>query len=94
MERSVKLQSQLLQKAIKLLKNGQELVYSTCSILKEENEEQIERILRKGKVEIVPIDQSLLEGIPLLPSTIEGTITICPTKLYEGFFVAKLKCYN
>lgn len=88
------MQSQLLQKAIKLLKNGQELVYSTCSILKEENEEQIEKILKKGKVEIVPIDKSLLEEIPLLPSNIEGTVTICPTKQYEGFFVAKLKCFH
>ena len=30
-------------------------------------------------------------GIPLLPTTIEGTICVCPNELYEGFFVAKLR---
>ena len=38
-ERSVKLQETLLKKAIKILKVGGELIYSTCSILKEENED-------------------------------------------------------
>lgn len=67
------------------------MVYSTCSILQEENEEQLKGFLEKRQVEIIPIDKNLLQGIPLLPTTIEGTIAVCPTKLYEGFFVAKIK---
>lgn len=67
------------------------MVYSTCSILQEENEEQLKGFLEKRQVEIIPIDKKLLQGIPLLPTTIEGTIAVCPTKLYEGFFVAKIK---
>ena len=37
-DRSIKTQKELLQKAIKVLKKGGEMVYSTCSILKQENE--------------------------------------------------------
>ena len=65
------------------------MIYSTCSILKKENEEIIGKVLKNNKIEIVPI--KLDEQIPLLPVTVSGTICVCPTELYEGFFVAKLK---
>ena len=90
-ERSVRTQKELIRKAVKILKKGGELVYSTCSVLKEENEEAIKDVLRSGNVEIVPIEIKEFEGVPLLPVTIEGTLCVCPDKLYEGFFVAKLK---
>lgn len=90
-DRSIKTQKELLQKAIKVLKKSGEMVYSTCSILKQENEENIEKFLKNNQLEIVPIDIELLKDIPLLPSKIEGVITVCPNELYEGFFVAKLR---
>lgn len=90
-QRSANTQIELLEKAIRLLKPGKELVYSTCSILKEENEKNIQRILKKGEVEIIPINQKELVGIPMLPVDIEGTVCLLPTELYEGFFVAKMK---
>lgn len=90
-DRSIKTQKELLQKAIKVLKKGGEMVYSTCSILKQENEENIEKFLKNNQLEIVPIDIELLKDIPLLPSKIECVITVCPNELYEGFFVAKLR---
>lgn len=90
-ERSVRTQKELIRKAVKILKKGGELVYSTCSVLKEENEEVIKDILRSGNVEIVPIEIKDFEGVPLLPVTIEGTLCVCPDKLYEGFFVARLR---
>lgn len=90
-DRSIKTQKELLQKAIKVLKKGGEMAYSTCSILKQENEENIEKFLKNNQLEIVPIDIELLKDIPLLPSKIEGVITVCPNELYEGFFVAKLR---
>lgn len=90
-KRSIKVQQELLKKAISILKPIQEMVYSTCSILEEENEKQLKYFLEKKQIEIVPIDKKLLESIPLLPTSIEGTIAVCPTKLYEGFFVAKIK---
>ena len=69
------------------------MIYSTCSILKEENEENLSKILKTGKVELLPIDVQKEEykNIPLLPVSIEGTICVCPNELYEGFFIAKLK---
>lgn len=88
--RSVKVQKELLSKAISLLKVGGELVYSTCSILKEENEEVVNSVLTSS-LEIVPIDESLFNGVPLLPVDIAGTVCVCPDELYEGFYIAKIR---
>lgn len=93
-ERSIKTQKELLKKALKILKTNGEIIYSTCSVLKEENEEVVQEILKLGNVEIVPIDIQEFKDIPLLPVNIEGTICVCPNELYEGFFVAKLKKVN
>ena len=90
-EKSVKTQKQLLKKAIKILKKGSEMVYSTCSILQEENEEVIQSILKTGKVEIVPIGIEKLGNLPVLPTSIKGTLCLMPNEYFEGFFVAKLK---
>ena len=89
-ERSKKLQIALIKKAIKILKSGKEMVYSTCSILKEENEDIIRKVLNEG-IEIVPIEFDGKETLPQLSTTIKGTLCICPTKYYEGFFIAKLR---
>ena len=45
-EKSTKTQIQLLKKAIKLLKPGKEMVYSTCSILQSENEDILEKAIK------------------------------------------------
>ena len=87
-KRSCKTQEELLTKALSILKHGGEMVYSTCSILKEENEEILNKVLKKFKAQIVPIQ--IRKEIPILPTSIDGVVTICPTKLYEGFFVAKI----
>jgi len=89
--KSTKTQFELLKKAIKVLKKGQEMVYSTCSILSCENEEIINKILTNNVCEIIPITFDGIERIPQLPSKIEGTICIMPNELYEGFFVAKIR---
>lgn len=90
-ERSMSAQLNLLKKAIKILKPGSEMVYSTCSVLACENEDIIQNVLSTGKVEVVPIDFAGIENIPVLPSKIDGTLCVCPNELYEGFFVAKLR---
>lgn len=90
-EKSQKSQLELLNKAVKILKQGQEMIYSTCSILSVENEEIVSKILKDNKVEIVPIEFDGKEELPLLPTKIEGTLCVMPTKLYEGFFIAKIR---
>lgn len=89
--RSIKTQEELLKKALKILKAGNEMVYSTCSILKDENENLLNKVLQKANAKIVPIDKEIFKGITMLPVAIEGTICVEPNELYEGFFVAKIR---
>ena len=91
LDRTVKMQKTLLDKAIRLLKPGHELVYSTCSVLREENEEVVAAALKKGGVQLVPIDTAMFDGVPLLPTDMPGVMCVCPDEWYEGFFVAKMK---
>ena len=88
-EKSTKSQTALLKKAIKILKKGSIMAYSTCSILKQENEEIVKQVLKD--VEIVPIDFEGIKDLPVLPSEIKGTLTVMPTEEYEGFFIAILR---
>ena len=87
-QKSSKVQEELLTKALTILKPGGEMVYSTCSILKEENEEIVKKVLKKFKAQIIPIN--VPQNIPVLPTTIDGALCVCPTKYYEGFFVVKI----
>lgn len=89
-QKSIKAQKELLKKALKILKPGKEMVYSTCSILQEENENIIDA-LNKKEYEIIPIEFEGIEQLPLLPTMIEGTLCVMPSELYEGFFVAKIR---
>lgn len=90
-KKTIKSQKDLLKKAIKILKPGHELVYSTCSILKQENENTIKEIIEKGQAEIMAINEGKLKDIPKLKSNIDGALTVCPNEYYEGFFVVKLR---
>lgn len=90
-EKSTKAQYALLKKALKILKPGHEMVYSTCSILKEENEEIVKKVLKEMKAEIVSIEFEGMNELPLLPVSLEGTVCVCPNELYEGFYIAKIR---
>lgn len=90
----VKIQEQLLNKALQILKKDHIMIYSTCSILYEENEKQLEKLIKQNKIEIIPIDQELFKDIPKLPTKIEGVICVQPNELFEGFFLAKIKKIN
>ncbi len=86
--KSTQTQKALILKAIELLKPKQTMVYSTCSLLKQENEDIIKIALKTNKMEIIPIELNI-EGI--LPSTLPGVITVMPSETYEGFFIALLR---
>jgi len=81
----------LLNKALKLLKPGKEMIYSTCSILSCENEDIVTKAISRANAEIVPIEFRGTEDLPLLPVKLNGTICVCPNELYEGFFIAKIR---
>ena len=85
--KTCRLQKTLLNKAVNLLKKGNTMIYSTCSILKEENECMIYELLKQNKVEIIPIE---IKNIPLLPTDLSGAICVMPNEFFEGFFVVKL----
>lgn len=67
-DRSVKTQTELLKKASKVVKASGEIVYSTCSILKRENEEVVQNILKSGVFEIIAING--FDDVPKLPTKI------------------------
>lgn len=84
LEKCVRLQRKLFEKAFRLLKKGGLLLYSTCSVLPEENGGILQTAQRLGATQL-PVQ--LPSEIALLPSP-EGTACVCPSALYEGFFLS------
>ena len=80
------IQYDILENVSKYLKVGGTLVYSTCTILPEENENNIEKFLENHKnFELLPFSVGELE-------VDSGMITLLPhTHHTDGFFIAKLK---
>ena len=85
--RSTKTQRRMLSCALDRLKSGHEMIYSTCSLLREENEDAVRSVL--SRAQIIPLEAP--EYLPLLPSATGGCITVAPSEMYEGFFIAKLR---
>ncbi len=83
---NAKLQRRLLRSAVAMLKPGGTLVYSTCTLAPEENEDMITWLLEEYpfmKPQPVTLPFSSRKGP-------HGEATLLPSKDYEGFFVAKL----
>ena len=91
LNKTVATQTALLQKALRLLGKGREMVYSTCSILRMENEGVLKKCLKAAGATIVPIEHEMTKHLPLLPTEIPGVICVCPDELHEGFFAAKIR---
>ena len=91
LSRTTKQQEALLHKALRLLRPGCEMIYSTCSVLAQENEEIVSRVLRKTGAQIVPLELAAFDSVPRLPVSIPGTLCVAPDELHEGFFVAKIR---
>ena len=91
LSRTTKQQEALLHKALRLLRPGCEMIYSTCSVLTQENEEIVSRVLRKTGAQIVPLELTAFDSVPRLPVSIPGTLCVAPDELHEGFFVAKIR---
>lgn len=92
-ERCVRTQRVLLAKALRLVKPGGTVVYSTCSVLRRENEGVLGDVLPGSGCQLEPIDLAALglDGLPLLPTSLPGTVCVMPTERYEGFFVSLVR---
>jgi 16S rRNA (cytosine1407-C5)-methyltransferase len=101
LEKLSTLQYQLMVSAIKCLRIGGELVYSTCSVAPEENELMIEKIIRKYPLEVIDIDPKIRDQFESgwttyknksIGKDLEKSMRIWPhLHSKEGFFVIKLK---
>mgnify|MGYP001582166374 FL=1 len=94
------LQKWILRSAISATKAGGTIVYSTCTLSPEENEQVIDWVLKKekGNVQVVPID---LQNAPLTQGlvnwgdkkyhkSIVQTKRVTPSPTMEGFYIGKL----
>jgi 16S rRNA (cytosine1407-C5)-methyltransferase len=96
-----RLQRWLLRSAISATKPGGTIVYSTCTMSPEENEDVVDWILEKENGNVVLEDahlESLTSDTPLpqwgsrtYSLDIKKTLRIYPSLLMEGFYVAKFK---
>lgn len=93
-------QKQLVKSAVKALKPGGTLVYSTCTLTPEENEEVIDFALREFPVELEPIDLPKLTVRPgltsfedkVFDSRLSKALRLYPFENQtEGFFIARLR---
>jgi 16S rRNA (cytosine1407-C5)-methyltransferase len=89
-------QRKLLRTAFQALKPGGILVYSTCTLTKEENEEIILWALDRfnTQISLQKIDLTLANATTQsiqLNNLNNSALIIIPTELYEGFFIAKLR---
>lgn len=84
------LQETLLDTAVRLVKAGGVIVYSTCSVIREEGEDIILRELEKGRSKPENLDQDSIVAArnPALPGTLRFHTHTHDT---EGFFICKLR---
>lgn len=88
----VKTQKKLLKSACMAVKPKGEIVYSTCTLNREENEEILEWALQELGLKMAKIEINIKNAIPAISEMkgIDKAIRLLPTKEQEGFFVAKL----
>ena len=86
-------QGEILRQAAPLIKPGGRLIYATCSILVEENEDQIESFLGEHpEFEVVPIGQVWAEAMETPCPSVGDYLRLTPAQhSTDGFFVAVLQ---
>lgn len=90
-----KLQKKLLKSAYEALKVNGIMVYSTCTLNKEENEKILDWAINNLNLKLIDINIDIkgkMQGFnENLDESIKKAIRILPTKKEEGFFIAKLR---
>ncbi|MDX9689218.1 MAG: RsmB/NOP family class I SAM-dependent RNA methyltransferase [Alphaproteobacteria bacterium] len=87
----VPLQGSILQSASRLVKKGGRLVYATCSLLPDENEQQVQKFLDNNPdFKLVPV-QSCTSFIASLPDTGDMMLLSPAQHGSDGFFAAVMQ---
>ncbi|MFR7874003.1 MAG: RsmB/NOP family class I SAM-dependent RNA methyltransferase [Christensenellales bacterium] len=90
----VKIQKKLFESAYNATKKNGIMVYSTCTINKEENEYILDWAINNFDIKLLEINLNIKEAIKGdntgLNGSIDKAIKILPSKNMEGFFVAKI----
>lgn len=86
-------QSVILETAVSLLRPGGRLVYATCSLLPEENEVQVERVLaRHPALRLVPLAEAWARAATTPPPNEGPHLALAPhSHGTDGFFAAVLE---
>ena len=86
-----KIQFEILNNCSKYLKKGGEIVYSTCSILKQENEEIINKFIKNNELFVVKnIDLDEKKYLKKI-SKLDNYLQIYQNKKTDGFFICKIQ---
>ena len=85
----IEIQRKIMENAWEYLKKGGIMVYSTCTVNKEENQENITWFLNKHKD--AKIEKIFVGREENLRYDELGTLTIFPNQYMDGFFVTKIK---
>lgn len=119
LQKCARSQRALLDRALGAVKPGGTVLYSTCSVLPQENEDAVTEALDKHPdCEVVALDATAPETIemagsdepqanpilsnplvqaaragalPLLENGLPGTLTLAPTRDFEGFYICLIK---
>ena len=83
------IQFDILKTCSKYLKKNGTLVYSTCSMLKEENDAIIEKFIKEEKFETVNIEEQIPNEFSKI--TTNNMIQFLPSQNHDGFFITMLK---
>ena len=87
----VQLQRAILKNAVTYVKPGGTLVYSTCTIAKEENDMQVDWILENLPLQLVSLRDCLSDKV-LENTEREGVLQLLPGReKTDGFFLAKFQ---
>ena len=99
-KRFSKLQKELIISAFESLKSGGVMIYATCTFSPEENEENIDFLLKKyPNAEVLEVNlpiKNIQEGITrwegkTYSNEVKKAIRILPFNAYSGFFLCKIK---
>ena len=83
------IQFNILKTCSKYLKRNGTLVYSTCSMLKEENDAIIEKFIKEENFETVNIEEQIPNEFSKI--TTKDMVQFLPSQKHDGFFITMLK---